>query len=229
MEHRSIVEDYLKKTEGAGLYDIYPDISDRDRWDALSDTLKTNLINAGEEALKEPWTQLLISDFREFTKTGNRVQFEDKYFPRRRKLNKLVMAECVENKGRFLDAILDGLYLILEETTWCLPPHTSYERDAAQETMPDPTRPIIDLFDAESGAEIAVCEYLLRPVFQKISPYISLYVNERLKERIFEPYLNQHFWWMGNGKEPMCNWTVWCTQNVLLCAQRYHYSRPHTH
>ncbi|MCR4756383.1 MAG: heparinase II/III-family protein [Butyrivibrio sp.] len=222
MEHRSIVEDYLKKTEGAGLYDFYPDISDRDRWDALSDTLKTNLINAGEEALKEPWTQLLISDFREFTKTGNRVQFEDKYFPRRRKLNKLVMAECVENKGRFLDAILDGLYLILEETTWCLPPHTSYERDAAQETMPDPTRPIIDLFDAESGAEIAVCEYLLRPVFQKISPYISLYVNERLKERIFEPYLNQHFWWMGNGKEPMCNWTVWCTQNVLLCA----FTRP---
>ena len=222
MEHRSIVEEYLKKTKGAGLYDVYPDISDRDRWDALSDTLKTSLINAGEEALKEPWTQLLISDFREFTKTGNRVQFEDKYFPRRRKLNKLVMAECVENKGRFLDAILDGLYLILEETTWCLPPHTSYERDASQETMPDPTRPIIDLFDAESGAEIAVCEYLLRPVFQKISPYISLYVNERLKERIFEPYLNQHFWWMGNGKEPMCNWTVWCTQNVLFCA----FTRP---
>lgn len=23
---------------------------------------------------------------------------------------------------------------------------------------------------------------------------------------------------MGNGEEPMCNWTTWCTQNVLLCA-----------
>ena len=21
---------------------------------------------------------------------------------------------------------------------------------------------------------------------------------------------------MGNGDEPMCNWTIWCTQNVLL-------------
>ncbi len=218
MAHRSLVEDYLKKTAGCGLYSTYPDISDRVKWEALSDSLKKSLIDAGEEALKEPWTQLLISDFREFAKTGNRVQFEDKYFPRRRKLNKLVMAECVENKGRFLEDILDGLYLILEETTWCLPAHNSYIRDTKQETMPDVTRPIIDLFDAESGAEVAFAEYLLRPVLEKESPFIGTYVNERLKERIFTPYLNQHFWWMGNGKEPMCNWTPWCTQNVLICA-----------
>ena len=213
-----IVSGYLAKTNGAGVYDKYPDISDRAHWDYLSKELKDALIKSGEEALKEPWTQLLISDFREFSKSGNRVRFEDKYFPRRRKLNRLIMAECAENKGRFLDDILDGLYLILEETTWCLPPHTSYERDAAQETMPDVTRPIIDLFDAESAATVAYAEYLLRPVLADISPYISTYVNERLKERIFTPYLNQHFWWMGNGDEPMCNWTPWIIQNVLLCA-----------
>ena len=216
--HRTITLDALNMTSGCGIYAKYPDISDREHWEYLSDELKSNLIKAGEEAQNEPWTQLLISDFREFSKTGNRVQFEDKYFPRRRKLNKLIMAECVQNEGKFLDDILDGLYLILEETTWCLPPHTSYVRDAKQETMPDVTRPIIDLFDAESGAEVAFAEYLLRPVLKKVSPYISTYVNERLKERIFEPYLHQHFWWMGNGKEAMCNWTVWCTQNVLLCA-----------
>ena len=32
------------------------------------------------------------------------------------------------------------------------------------------------------------------------------------------PYRTAHFWWMGNGEEPMCNWTTWCTQNVLLAA-----------
>ncbi len=218
MAHRTIVEDYLSRTSGCGNYYAYPDISNRDKWDSLPENYKKDLINAGEEALKEPWTQLLISDFREFSKSGNRVQFEDKYFPRRRKLNKLVIAECAQNEGRFLEDILDGLYLILEETTWCLPPHTSYIRDGKQENMPDVTRPIIDLFDAESAAEVAYVEYLLRPVLKQISPFISTYVNERLKERIFDPYLSQHFWWMGNGKEPMCNWTVWCTQNVLICA-----------
>ncbi len=214
----SIVKDYLSKTSGCGVYAGYPNISDRDKWEALPSELSTALVQKGEEALKEPWSELLISDFREFSKSGNRVRFENKYFPRRRKLNNLVMAECVENKGRFVDAILDGLYLILEESTWCLPPHNSYIRDAKQEPMPDVTRPIIDLFDAESGAEVAFCEYLLRPVFEKISPFISTYVNEILDKRIFEPYLNKHFWWMGDGKEPMCNWTPWCTQNVLICA-----------
>ncbi len=214
----NIVKDYLSKTSGCGVYAGYPNISDRDKWEALPSELSTALVQKGEEALKEPWSELLISDFREFSKSGNRVRFENKYFPRRRKLNNLVMAECVENKGRFVDAILDGLYLILEESTWCLPPHNSYIRDAKQEPMPDVTRPIIDLFDAESGAEVAFCEYLLRPVFEKISPFISTYVNEILDKRIFEPYLNKHFWWMGDGKEPMCNWTPWCTQNVLICA-----------
>ncbi len=215
---KTLIKDYIDKTKGAGIYDKYPDISDRAHWDSLSKELKVALIKSGEEAKKEPWTELYISDFREFSKSGNRVRFEDKYFPRRRKLNRLIMAECAENKGRFLEDILDGLYLILEETTWCLPPHTSYIRDAKQETMPDVTRPIIDLFDAESAALVAFAEYLLRPVFAKESSYISGYVNERLKERIFTPYLNQHFWWMGNGDEPMCNWTPWITQNVLLCA-----------
>ncbi len=213
-----MVNDYLKKTTGCKNYDRYPDISDRDKWEALSDSLKREIIEAGEEAAKEPWTQLLISDFYEFARSGNRVRFEDKYFPRRRKLNSLIMAECVENKGRFISDILDGLYLILEETTWCLPPHNSYIRDAVQEPLPDVTRPIIDLFDAESGAEVAFAEYLLRPVLKEISPFISNYVNERLRERIFRPYLEQHFWWMGNGDEPMCNWTPWCNQNVLICA-----------
>ena len=215
---RTLTSDHLAKTSRYFGYNRYPDISDRKAWGSLSDELQRKLIKAGEEAVEEPWTQLLISDFTEFGKSGNRVRFEDKYFPRRRKLNNLVMAECVENKGRFIDDILDGLYLILDETTWCLPPHTSYERDGAQERVPDVTRQIIDLFQAESGAEIAYTEYLLRPVFAEISPHISIYVNERLKERIFEPYMNQFFWWMGDGIQTMCNWTPWIVQNVLICA-----------
>lgn len=218
MKHRNIVRKYVESASECGIYTAIPDISDRKSWEEIPEEYKKLLVEQGERASKEPWTALLISDFREFKKNGNRVRFEDKNFPRRRKLGKLVIAECVENKGRFIDDILDGFYLILEETTWCLPPHTSYERDKEQEALPDVTRPIIDLFDAESGAFVAFTEYLLRPVFKEISPYISGYVNEKLKERIFTPYENQHFWWMGNGDEPMCNWTVWCTQNVLLCA-----------
>ncbi|MBP3784912.1 MAG: heparinase II/III family protein [Butyrivibrio sp.] len=215
---RTIVSDHVKETKGAGIFSLYPNISNRESWEGLPSQLKKEITEAGQEAQKTPWTQLLISDFTEFSKSGNRLAFEDKYFPRRRKLSALVMAECVENKGRFLDDILDGLYLILEETTWCLPAHNSYIRDTKQEYLPDENRPIIDLFDAETGAFVAMAEYLLRPQFEKISPYICSYVDKRLNDRIFKPYFAEHFWWMGNGKEPMCNWTPWITQNVLLSA-----------
>ena len=215
---RTIVSDHVKATGVAGIFDLYPDISNRDSWEGLPSQLKKEIIEAGQEAQKTPWTQLLISDFTEFSKMGNRLAFEDKYFPRRRKLSALIMAECVENNGRFFDDILDGLYLILEETTWCLPAHNSYIRDTKQEYLPDVSRPIIDLFDAETGAFVAMAEYLLRPEFEKISPYICSYVDKRLNDRIFKPYFSEHFWWMGNGKESMCNWTPWITQNVLIAA-----------
>ncbi|MBQ9305451.1 MAG: hypothetical protein IJ208_20360, partial [Butyrivibrio sp.] len=91
MRNRTLIQDFLRKSEGCSIYTKYPDISDRSRWEGLSDSLKKKLVQAGEDAMKEPWTQLLISDFMEFKKSGNRVRFEDKYFPRRRKLNKLVL------------------------------------------------------------------------------------------------------------------------------------------
>jgi hypothetical protein len=176
------------------------------------------LIETGEQNLEKGWPLILITDYMEFGRNGNRVHFEDKNFERRKLLNSFIMAECVENKGRFLDKILEGLYLILEETSWCLPAHNTYERDGKQYILPDVTRPIIDLFNAESGAEVAIAEKIMRPAFEKISPFISVYVNEQLEKRIFKPYESQHFWWMGDGKQKMLNWTVWCTQNVLLAA-----------
>ena len=170
-KNAKLTEEYFRKTSGAGIYDKYPNIADRAHWDHLSKELKKALISSDEEAHNEPWTQLLISDFREFFKSGNRVRFEDKYFPRRRKLNRLIMAECVENKGRFLEDILDGLYLILEETTWCLPPHNSYIRDSRQYAVPDTSRPVVDLFAAETAAILSV-HMPQQPMKRKIAAII---------------------------------------------------------
>lgn len=213
-----IVENVSKSISGQLKRLDIPDISRRDIWDNLDVELKGKLIEVGEQNLEKEWPLILITDYMEFGRNGNRVNFEDKNFERRKLLNSFIMAECVENKGRFLDKILEGLYLILEETSWCLPAHNTYIRDGKQHPLPDPTRPIIDLFNAESGAEVAIAEKILRPEFEKICPFISVYINEQLEKRIFLPYENEHFWWMGDGKQKMLNWTVWCTQNVLLAA-----------
>ena len=197
-------------------------ISERQFWDSLDDGLKTVMIRRAEECLKKEYPMILISDYRRYHRDGNRSAYEDKYFGRRLMLVTYVIAECMEDKGRFLDRILDGLYLIMEETSWCLPAHNTYVRDTPALEIPSEERPVIDLFAAETAEIIGITEYLLRDRLSDIDESISAHVNARIVERILKPYLNVHFWWMGNGLEPMCNWTPWITQNVLLAV----FTRP---
>ncbi|MBE5826931.1 MAG: heparinase [Butyrivibrio sp.] len=222
ISHRHTVTEYLQKTRYLCAFSLCPDIEDRKAYENLPEDLRQKLIKRGEGAADEPWSQILLSDYLEFSKNGNRSRFEELYFSRRRKLNALIMAQLAEGGDRFLEDILDGIYLILQEFSWCLPAHNTHVRNSKQQEFPDTEHPIIDLFAAETGALLAVAEYVLRPLFDKRDPAISRMINTELKERIFTPYTTEHFWWMGDGLQPMCNWTPWCTQNILLCA----FTRP---
>ncbi len=195
-----------------------PPASDRNSWEALPEDLRMGLIKNGEDFLHFDYPSLTAADYMEFTRNGNRSRYQDKQFLRRTALNALVLAECAEYQGRFLDGIINGLYAICEENAWQLPAHNSYIRDSPQFILPDVTRPVIDLFAAETASVLAIAEYLLRQELFSVSPFLSKMIDKNLKERIFTPYLNQHFWWMGDGRSPMNNWTVWCTQNILLSA-----------
>lgn len=115
-----------------------------------------------------------------------------------------------------MDDIINGIFAVCEESAWQLPPHNSYLRNAPQELLPDATRPVMDLFACETGAQLACIRYLLGSRLDRISPFINRRIAYELERRISLPYIREHFWWMGAGEEPMCNWTPWCTQNVLL-------------
>ena len=192
----------------------FPNPGEREVWDLLPKEALGILISKGEKALNQPWCVLTASDYSDFTKTGRRVLFEEKYFARRHKLNDLVMAEIAEWQGRFVDEIINGIWLICEESGWQLPAHNTYVRDTPQHPLPDNKRPVLDLFACETGASLAFCHYMLG---EKLSP-VSERILDELNERIIKPYTNEHFWWMGSGDEKMCNWTPWCTQNVLIVS-----------
>ncbi|MGV1954497.1 heparinase II/III domain-containing protein [Agrobacterium sp. 22-214-1] len=175
-----------------------------------------SLIEAAEQTLDEPWSTILAGDYREYSRTGNRDRFEALYFSRRLKLNALVLGECAEGQGRFLDAIIDGLWLICEESGWQLPAHNSHIRGGPRDPLPDPQNPVIDLFASETGANLALCLHLLTPELERANANLVSRVRAEIERRITKPYLTRHFWWMGNGDERMNNWTAWITQNVLL-------------
>lgn len=196
----------------------FPAGADRTAYEQLPPNLKQRLIAEGEACLDYRYPPIYATDFMAFRRTGNRVDFEHVYFERRYHLNSLVLAECVEHKGRFLDQIINGIFLLCEESAWQLPPHNSYERNQPQEILPDAARPVLDLFACETGAQLACIYYLLRESLDAVSPFLTARILSELNRRIFKPYLGCHFWWMGQGEEPMCNWTPWCTQNVLIAA-----------
>lgn len=194
----------------------YAPITDRAAWDSLSENWKSETILLGEQYLNFSYPALSAVDFMDFSRTGNRTRYEDKLFAKRHALDALVLAECVENKGRFMDDIINGIFSICEESAWQLPAHNTYIRDTPQLLLPDAAAPVLDLFACETGAILGTLCYLMKNKLDTISPFITKRILHELKHRIFLPYIHEHFWWMGNGKEPMNNWTIWCTQNVLL-------------
>lgn len=196
----------------------YAPVSDRNAWDSLDEQWRLESVRLGEKYLGFDWPYLSALNYLDFTRTGNRVRFETPLFSKRHALSALVLAECVENKGRFLDDIINGIFSICDESAWCLPPHNSYERDQPQLPLPDAADPVLDLFACETGACLATASYLLTPLLDGFSPFITKRIRYELDRRIFTPYFARHFWWMGDGQTHMNNWTIWCTQNVLLCA-----------
>ncbi len=191
-------------------------------WKNLPDAGR--LLAAGDEALrraKRP-PALPLGLWLAYTERGDRTGYETPYFARRRTLCDLVMAECVSGQGRYIPAIADYCWAICEESAWQLPAHNVYIRDTPALPLPDPKRPVVDLFAAETGATLALTHMLLGPALDAYAPGLAGQVSGQVRRRVLGPYLHDHFWWMADTDDPkdrpVCNWTPWCTQNVLLAA-----------
>jgi hypothetical protein len=97
--------------------------------------------------------------FLEYARNGNRTDYENIRNARVSALQALVFAECVENKGRFLDDITNGVWATCEESFWGVPAHLYIQK--ADLGLPDPRDPIVDLFAAQTSALLASSVYLL--------------------------------------------------------------------
>lgn len=196
----------------------FPTARDREQWQALPKPVLAHLIALGEEAMGKPIQNLPATLYLGYARQGNRSNYEGPYFDRRARLQNLVLAECVEGKGRFLDAALDTLWAIGEESSWCLPAHVGVQK--ARVGLPDVTEPIVDLFAAESGVGVAWTLYLLGPELDRVSPQARRRAQLELERRILAPVLDRNdFGWMAlevtRADRRPNNWTPWIAASVL--------------
>ena len=196
---------------------LFPSASDRAFWENKYDE---EYIKQGEAFLNYSWPHILATDFMAFKTEGNRLKQEDPFFERRYALFTLVKAEIFEYKGRFLPDILNGIFLICEETYWGVSAHflAYYGTDAIDKTyynIPHSNNDYIDLFAAETGSMIAIIYYMLHDELQKFCPEILEYMEIELDRRIIKPYLKHtDVWWMGYDHE-VNNWNPWIISNML--------------
>ncbi|MCZ2157556.1 MAG: heparinase II/III-family protein [Bryobacterales bacterium] len=197
-------------------YRPFPTANDRPGWGALSADARAALITAGERELEKPWNILPASVSLDFVRNGNRSRYEALSFSRRYKLADLVLAECVEGNGRFLDQIVDGIWLIAEETFWGVPAHLGMQKHGTG--LPDVTEPVVDLFAAETAGLLAWVLYLLEPQLRQVSPLVPDRIRIEITRRILDPCLNRNFAWMGFDTKPPNNWDPWICSNWLTAA-----------
>lgn len=208
------IETIRAYNKGLKKFRPYAPASDRKTWESIPEDFRQEIIQAGEEYLNFDYPVLPATKYMEFCRIGNRSMYEELYFKRRTVLNTLILAECAEGKGRFLDDIINGIMAICEESGWQIPAHNCYMW-SSHYCLPDITEPVLDLFAAETGAQLAMAEYLLREELDKICPFITKRINKEISDRILTPYLRSLFGWKG-GWGPVNNWTPWITQNVLI-------------
>lgn len=197
----------------------YPTIADRAAWEALPATLRHLYIAQGEALIGYEWPALPATLFLQFARNGNRRNYEIPHFERRGRLNELVLAECMENQGRFLDDITNGIWAICEESFWGVPAHIG--RQAAGRGLPDTREVIVDLFAAETGALLAWTSYLLGDQLDTVWFLLRDRMAREVDQRILTPCLERDDYnWMGfdNPARRVNNWNPWICSNWLACT-----------
>jgi len=196
----------------------FPAYTNRQKWYEISPVYKTLWVKEGEGLMNYQWQVVPASSYLEFVRTGNRDTMQEVYGQNTSALRKLVLAELVEGKGRFMPQIVNGVWALCEMTTWSLSAHLYMQK--AGIGLPDVNDPIIDLGVGMTGAMLAWTHYFFKESFDKINPLISKRIEYEINRQILQPYYNRSdLWWMALGEKAgqVNNWNVWVNYNSLTC------------
>ena len=163
------------------------------------------------DELNELWTkhvesgpimQLKYRDFKMFWTTGNRSTYERTYFTRRLALDSsALLALIYPEEEKYLERLMDQIYAICDEYTWCLPAH--------QGALEENNNIRIDLFAAETGFALSEIYTMLE---DRLEPLIKNRIIAEVDRRIIKPITaSEYYGWWEHGK---ANWTAVCMGSV---------------
>ncbi|WP_394994089.1 heparinase II/III family protein [Emticicia sp.] len=201
------LEDVKKTLIPKNEYKPYPKTSEE--WQAaVPDSVLKQIVKAGEALLDLKFEAISATTSLDFVRSGDRERHGKLSYSKRIALTDLILAESVENKGRFTEAIMNGVWSICEESYWGVPAHIK--------GLPDVENPVVDLFSAETAAVLGMADYFVGEKLDKINKLLRKRIYYETNKRIFEPMLTKsdNYSWMSKTKS-VNNWNPWIMSNWI--------------
>lgn len=204
----SIKENLIKKN------DWHPFPNNSKEWE---EAISSNLIEyhiKQADGLKDYLFQSIPATIMlDFVRSGDRLRHSGIHFTKRTNLMTLAIAESMEDKGKYMEQIMNGIWSICEESYWGVPAHVK------QTGLPNVEDPYVDLFSAETAACLGIVDYLVGEKLDKINPLIRKRIYAETNERIFNQLLTKsEGYGYLNRKKSVNNWNPWIMSNYLTAA-----------
>ncbi len=163
---------------------------------------KNRIIELTEEMRRENMPELTEELFALFEKNGNRLEYENVYFARRKFLAVYGIASVLFKREEDLKKLEEVLKGICSEKTWALPAHCDTKK------RPD-TEKELDLFNSETAGALSE---ILKEVGDLIDPDLKEKVTEEISRRVLLPFTKEgsHF----GFEHAHHNWNSVCCGSV---------------
>ncbi|MDR2765785.1 MAG: heparinase II/III-family protein [Tannerella sp.] len=191
----------------------FPRLDDREGWARADKNMLESCIRTAESYLDYDWPTIPATLSLLYVRDGNRSRYEAVSFKKRNVLATLIMAEVAENKGRFIDAAINGVWSVCEESWWGVSAHLPGGKEYAG--LMDVSRPFVDLFAAETGKVLAWADYFLGDRFDAVSPQIRKRIYREITYRLLDPFMTRDHGWTGKDGSIPNNWNPWICSNLL--------------
>lgn len=196
----------------------FPRTNDRAGWAKANGPMMQSMVQQAESYINYNWPSIPATLSLLIERTGDRGQYETISHEKRGVLGTLILAEVFENKGRFIDPIINGIWSICEESFWGVPAHLPKSKEYSG--LMDVSQPFVELFSAETATYLAWADYFLGEKLDAVSPQIRKRIYNEINNRIFQPLMSKPHGWMAanaNGRPPN-NWNPWICSNWLNAA-----------
>ena len=195
---------------------MFPPCSDRVAWNRVAAdqrlaNMTSEIRKLADKVQKTAIPELKASEFALYRQTGNRTIYEAEYFAIRHNLEMLVLAECLDGNGKYINRIVDYIWAICSEPCWTIPAHT-WDKD---DVLPSYKYTRNDLFATQTGLLLAFTLDLLEKELAAFSPHLVDRVRQNIIDRVIVRFESGEpdRWYDGHS-----NWTPWCCSNILGAA-----------